>query len=160
MLTSWKVKRNAIYIVTTLFAFLSALSVFEFLSRQNYDGVTVLLIGPIKIDLQYVLNFGVNFGAASENSNMRQLLLAGSAVLIVVLLSVWTFSKANHCHLFSAAILSGGGLSNAFERVVYGGVFDYLNISLIFYQNPFSFNLADIYIFLGVCGLLVYNDQS
>jgi hypothetical protein len=49
-----------------------------------------------------------------------------------------------------AGLFAGGGLANAYERLAFGGVFDYLNFSTSFFDNPFSFNLADIYIFLGL----------
>jgi hypothetical protein len=50
----------------------------------------------------------------------------------------------------AAGLFAGGGLANAYERLAFGGVFDYLNFSTSFFDNPFSFNLADIFIFLGL----------
>jgi len=50
----------------------------------------------------------------------------------------------------AAGLFAGGGLANAYERLAFGGVFDYLNFTTSFFDNPFSFNLADIYIFLGL----------
>jgi signal peptidase II len=51
--------------------------------------------------------------------------------------------------MIAGSMFSGGGLANAYERIVFGGVFDYLNVKITIYQNPFSFNLADFYIFVG-----------
>jgi hypothetical protein len=50
----------------------------------------------------------------------------------------------------AAGLFAGGGLANAYERLAFGGVFDYLNFTTSFFDNPFSFNVADIYIFLGL----------
>ena len=147
-------QKSTLYIASTSFAFFSALSVYWLLTDKSYDGMTMLMFGPIKFELKYAINSGINFGIAGENSSLRQILLALAALAVVGLMSVWSFSKPNKYHVFFTAIFCGGGLSNAYERVVYGGVFDYLNVSLIFYQNPFSFNLADIYIFLGLVFLV------
>jgi signal peptidase II len=58
-----------------------------------------------------------------------------------------------------AGLLAGGGLANAYERIAFGGVFDYLNVSLAFFTNPFSFNLADIYIFIGAV-MFIFRPQN
>lgn len=55
----------------------------------------------------------------------------------------------------AAGLFGGGGLANVYERLAFGDVFDYLNFSTSFFDNPFSFNLADIYIFLGLVLYLV-----
>ena len=62
---------------------------------------------------------------------------------------VWSVRSAARWSSTIAGLFAGGGLANALERLLYGGVFDYLNVSFIFYDNPFSFNVADIYIFVG-----------
>jgi signal peptidase II len=56
--------------------------------------------------------------------------------------------------MIAGSLFAGGGLANAYERVVFGGVFDYLNVGATFYRNPYSFNLADVYIFVGVIMLV------
>jgi signal peptidase II len=40
------------------------------------------------------------------------------------------------------------------DRVVYGAVADFLNMSLPGWRNPYSFNVADIAIFAGALGLV------
>ncbi|MGR2928750.1 signal peptidase II, partial [Acidithiobacillus ferriphilus] len=43
----------------------------------------------------------------------------------------------------------GGALGNAFDRVIYGAVVDYLNMSCCGINNPYSFNVADVLITCG-----------
>jgi len=60
----------------------------------------------------------------------------------------------------AGGLLAGGGLTNAYERLAYDGVFDYLNISVGMFLNRFSFNVADIYIFLGASFLILFGKKS
>ena len=128
----------------------SALFLRDFLTASDLNGVTLLPLGVASLNLQYTINTGVNFGLAGEASTARQLLLSGAALLICLAVIVWGMRTAQKWAALAAGLFAGGGLANAYERLVFGGVFDYLNFSTSFFDNPFSFNLADIYIFLGL----------
>ena len=52
-------------------------------------------------------------------------------------------------------LLVGGALGNVVDRLLYGAVADFLNMSLPGWRNPYSFNVADIAIFAGALGLIV-----
>jgi signal peptidase II len=112
--------------------------------------VTLLPLGVASLNLQYTINTGVNFGLAGEASTTRQLLLSGAALVICLAVIVWGMRTTQKWAALAAGLFAGGGLANAYERLAFGGVFDYLNVSTSFFDNPFSFNLADIYIFLGL----------
>jgi signal peptidase II len=43
--------------------------------------------------------------------------------------------------------------------VVYGAVADFLNMSCCGWRNPFSFNVADIAIFVGAFGLVLFSEK-
>ena len=45
--------------------------------------------------------------------------------------------------------------SNVIDRLYFGAVADFLNMSLPNWQNPYSFNVADIAIFAGAIGLIL-----
>jgi signal peptidase II len=53
-------------------------------------------------------------------------------------------------------VLVGGALGNVIDRIVYGAVADFLNISCCGIENPYAFNVADIAIFAGAIGLVIY----
>ena len=59
---------------------------------------------------------------------------------------------------FSAGMVIGGAIGNIIDRVVYGAVADFLNMSCCGFTNPYSFNLADITIFVGALGLIAFAD--
>ena len=57
-------------------------------------------------------------------------------------------------------MIVGGALANALDRVIYGAVADFLNMSCCGIQNPFTFNIADIFIFAGAFGLVFFADET
>ena len=153
-------KRPAVYIIFFSLAFFSAIFAYEFLSAAQYDSHNVFSVGPITFNLEYTINKGVNFGIAKSETKYSQSLLAILALTGTALVSIWSFQKPNTWHLSFAALFSGGGISNAYERVMFGGVFDYLNVGFLLFPNPFSFNLADVFIFLGLIGLTLSKDST
>ena len=128
----------------------SALFVRDFLTGSDLNGVTLLPLGIASLNLQYTINTGVNFGLAGEASTTRQLLLSGVALLICLAIAIWGMRSKQKWAAAAAGFFAGGGVANAYERIAFGGVFDYLNFNTSLFDNPFSFNLADIYIFLGL----------
>lgn len=130
------------------------------LIAQDLNGTTILPLGIAYLNLEYTINTGINFGLAGAATSSRQFLLAGLAIVISLAIIIWSGRSNTKWATTIAGLFAGGGLANAFERVYYGGVFDYLNVSFIFYDNPFSFNLADIYIFLGLILFVIRPDES
>jgi signal peptidase II len=56
--------------------------------------------------------------------------------------------------------VTGGALGNALDRVTYGAVADFLNTSCCGIRNPYSFNIADIFIFVGAGLLLLFSSRT
>jgi signal peptidase II len=56
----------------------------------------------------------------------------------------------------SAGVLIGGALGNVVDRVAYGAVADFLNMSCCGFENPYAFNVADIAIFAGAIGIVLF----
>ena len=54
------------------------------------------------------------------------------------------------------ALVMGGALGNVIDRIVYGAVADFLNMSCCGIENPYAFNVADIAIFAGAIGLILF----
>ena len=59
----------------------------------------------------------------------------------------------------SGGLLVGGALANVVDRLIYGYVLDFLNTSCCGINNPFVFNIADIFIFAGAIGLILFTDD-
>ena len=155
-----KMKRFLILALILVVSVASALFVREFLTGSDLNGMTLLPLGIASLNLQYTINTGVNFGLAGEASTARQLLLSGVALLICLAIAIWGMRSKQKWAAAAAGLFAGGGVANAYERIAFGGVFDYLNFSTSLFDNPFSFNLADIYIFLGLILYLLAPRES
>ena len=62
-------------------------------------------------------------------------------------------------HILTSLVI-GGALGNAIDRLLYGAVADFINITCCGLRNPYSFNLADVFIFIGLIGLLVFKSEE
>ncbi|MGB0797703.1 MAG: signal peptidase II [Planktomarina sp.] len=102
-------------------------------------------------------NAGINFGLfASDNPMMRWLWVA-VAVIVSVIIAYWMRKETNSYALMSAGLVIGGAIGNSFDRIIYGAVADFLNITCCGIRNVFSFNVADIAVFVGIFGLIVFS---
>lgn len=132
------------------FCLASALFLRHLITSEVFNNGSYVMIWKIIFKLKYTINTGINFGLAGNLVNAHQLLYAClSVTLCVIIMILGVGSKSNWSPVI-AGLFAGGGLANAYERFAYGGVLDYFNVSLTSVDNPFSFNLADVYIFTGL----------
>ena len=99
-----------------------------------------------------VWNTGIGFGLASFESNIFYHILTGIILVInIVLIYFLIRAKGINILLFSCVI--GGSLGNLFDRIYYYAVPDFIDLHIGNY-HWFIFNVADIFITLGIIGLL------
>lgn len=116
---------------------------------------------PPYLNLRMAWNRGVNFGLLSNDSDLGRWLLIAVALAISAGVTVWMARGAPRpVALIAAGLLVGGALGNAVDRVVYGAVADFLNMSCCGIENPYAFNVADIAIFAGALGLVVFTGRE
>lgn len=90
-----------------------------------------------------IINKGISFGLLNN-----KILFLLPILLILLFLISMLFKKCDR--RFSICLMIIGGLSNLFDRLVYGGVMDFINFP------PFpSFNLADVLVVLGMLLIIV-----
>lgn len=128
--------------------------------RTLAEGELVTLLGD-GIRLQLAKNYGTFLGlGASLPENIRNAATTlGVGLILLALLGYALFSKAtNTIAVFAMALLLGGGLSNLFDRIAYGGyVLDFLNVGI----GPLRtgiFNVADMFIMAGVF-VMLFSEQ-
>lgn len=110
---------------------------------------------PPWLNLRMAWNRGVNFGLFSD-IDMRWVLVVlalGISTFVVVWLRREGGGRLVHA---SAGLLVGGALGNVVDRVLYGAVADFLNMSCCGIGNPYAFNVADIAVFAGALGLVLF----
>lgn len=116
------------------------------------DADGVIEVWPPFLEFRMAWNRGVNFGLFA-NYDMRWALIV-VALLISVAVLVWLHrnSGTKWAHI-AAGFLIGGALGNVVDRIFYGAVADFLNMSCCGINNPYAFNVADIAIFIGAIWL-------
>lgn len=113
---------------------------------------------PPYVNFRMAWNQGINFGLFSNpGEGMRWTLIVLSIVISAWV--VWWVRRENEgvWTMISAGLLVGGALGNVIDRVIYGAVADFLNMSCCGFENPYSFNVADISIFAGAIGLILFS---
>lgn len=105
-------------------------------------------------------NYGVNFGLMGGESSLLRWALIGLALAISAWVARWALRDGTPRVQLAAGLLIGGALGNVIDRVVYGAVADFLNMSCCGIDNPFSFNLADVAIFFGAVGLILFTGKN
>ena len=106
------------------------------------------------LDLAYVKNIGISYSLFNQSSQVGQYVLAAFALAASIGLWVW-LNRSGHSRLmtWSIALIIGGALGNAIDRIVLGGVADFFSAHAFgFYW--YVFNVADVAIVAGVAGLL------
>lgn len=113
---------------------------------------------PPFLNFRYGENRGINFGLFGDGSDAARWILIGLAVVICVAVALW-LRRSNQPRLamISGGLLVGGALANVLDRVIYGYVLDFLNNGLPGWDNPFVYNIADVFIFAGAIGLVLFS---
>lgn len=101
--------------------------------------------------LRYINNTGASWGILS---NSRILLVILSLIAIIILIRYMYNFKKTKLNLVGFGFLLGGILGNLADRLLYGYVKDFLDIIIFNYDFP-VFNIADIFIVLGVIILII-----
>ncbi|MFZ7092141.1 signal peptidase II [Primorskyibacter sp. 2E233] len=117
---------------------------------------------PPYLNFRMAWNYGVNFGLLSGEAPATRWILISVALGIVLFVLVWMRrDPPGRMGLISAGFLIGGALGNVVDRLLYGAVADFLNMSCCGLNNPFAFNVADVAIFVGALGLVLFpNDKK
>ena len=144
---------------------LSALAVFgldQLTKLAVVQGLNLIERGVIEVIPYFVTfrmawNRGVNFGLLANDASAVRWALIAIALAISAWVWVWiSRSGAGKWAQISAGVLIGGAIGNVIDRLIYGAVADFLNVTCCGIENPYAFNVADIAIFVGAAGLVLF----
>lgn len=113
--------------------------------------------GPVQVAgplwLSMVWNSGVSFGLLSGQAELTRWALTAFGFIVAAALAVWV-RKADRA-LTAAALgcIIGGAVGNAIDRLRYGHVADFIDVSRLYF--PWVFNVADAAINIGVVLLIL-----
>jgi signal peptidase II len=105
-------------------------------------------------DWVFVINKGISYSLFSLDSQTGQIVLSLFAVLASLGMWIW-LARAGTGRLmaWSLGLIIGGAVGNAIDRILVGGVIDYVSLHAFGYYW-YVFNIADVAIVAGVVGLL------
>ena len=117
---------------------------------------------PPLLRFRYGENRGINFGLFDGSSEAMPWILIGLSLVISAALWIWIARKHRGSRMMqiSGGMLIGGALGNVIDRALLGHVQDFLNMSCCGINNPYVFNIADVFIFAGAIGLAVFEPGS
>lgn len=122
-------------------------------SNETDDGTSFL--SPLRTwggEVQPVVNKGALWGVGQGSNAIFGLISIGAAILIIG----WSFRASmatDRVMCFALGLILAGTIGNLFDRVVFGGVRDFLRWYR-FYEWP-VFNVADVCLVCGACTLLL-----
>ena len=145
------IKENYLFLLLIITLFLLdrfvKIEILKILENKNY-----LIINDY-INLDLVFNTGIGFGLLSlEKEIYYNFLSLFIFMIILVLIFVMIKSKPYEKVLFSFII--GGALGNLYDRIVFKAVPDFIDLHIGDF-HWFSFNLADIFITVGVIFMIL-----
>lgn len=121
----------------------------------------VIEVIPRVMTFRMAWNRGVNFGLFANDAGLMRWVLIAVALGISAWVWIWiTRSRAGKWAQLSAGVLIGGAIGNVVDRVAYGAVADFLNVTCCGIENPYAFNVADIAIFAGAIGLVLFTGKD
>ena len=124
-----------------------------YLLNLQENGIDIdFYINPF-LNFYLVWNTGIGFGLASLESNIYYHVLTFIIAIINIGL-IYFLIKSKGIYEYLIAIIVGGSLGNLFDRVYYYAVPDFIDLHLGNY-HWFIFNVADIFISVGIIGLIV-----
>ena len=104
------------------------------------------------LNFYLVWNTGIGFGLASLEANIYYHILT-SVIVIINIGLIFLLIRSKKVYTYLIALIIGGSLGNLFDRIYYYAVPDFIDLHLGNY-HWFIFNVADIFITVGIIGLL------
>jgi signal peptidase II len=106
--------------------------------------------GPLRLTL--VENPGVSFGLFQSEASWTRWALAAFALAVALALAVWVRRASKIYTGVALGLVIGGAIGNFADRVRFGTVVDFIDVTALHF--PWVFNLADSAITIGIVLLL------
>ena len=145
-------KENIYFLIVIFFVFLlDRISKIKILN--NFSESTYFVNDYLNFDL--IWNVGIGFGIMSTNSSLIYNFIT-LIIGIVILFIFYIFFLSEKFEKISYSIILGGALGNFYDRLAFNAVPDFIDLH---YKNFhwFTFNVADIFITIGVLTFILRN---
>ena len=105
------------------------------------------------LNFYLIWNTGIGFGLVSLEANIYYHIVT-TIIVCVNLILIFFLIKYKGIYSYLIAIIIGGSLGNLFDRIYYHAVPDFIDLHVGDF-HWFIFNVADIFITIGIIGLIL-----
>lgn len=146
--------KKKIYLFIFVFVFFAIDRISKILILKNFlnNSSSEIYINSF-LNFSLVWNSGIGFGILQLEANIFYLLISIIITAINLILIYWMLSSSNYLESIFISIILGGALGNLFDRYYYSSVPDFIDLHYESF-HWFTFNIADIFITIGIIGLI------
>ena len=105
------------------------------------------------LNFELVWNTGIGFGLFSQNANIYYHLIS-LLIFFVIIFLVYLAIKAFFLEKIFLSLILGGAIGNFYDRLIYFAVPDFIDFHINDF-HWFTFNIADIFITLGIILIII-----
>ena len=145
-------KETIIPLVVTIIVFiLDRASKIKIISQQEKSSGSIFINDYLNLDL--IWNTGISFGLLSQNANIYYHLIS-LVIFSVIIFLIYLVIKATFIEKILYSLILGGAIGNLSDRLIFFAVPDFIDFHINNF-HWFTFNIADIFITLGIILLII-----
>ena len=148
------IRNNIISLILIVAIFLVDRLIKIYILNLSEGGVEVDFYIFSFLNIYLVWNSGIGFGLFSVEPNLFYHFITFLIILINFIL-IYLLIKSSTKKSFLFALILGGSLGNMYDRLYYFAVPDFIDFHLGDF-HWFIFNVADIFITIGIIGLIIF----
>ena len=114
----------------------------------NYETNNQIIFINDYLNFNLIWNTGIGFGLFSQNANIYYHFIT-FLIFSVIIFLVYLIAKADFSEKILFSLILGGAIGNLYDRLIYFAVPDFIDFHIRDF-HWFTFNIADIFITLGV----------
>ncbi len=146
-------KKIYLFVIIIIFFLLDRVSKILILKSFLNNSLSEIYINSF-LNFSLVWNSGIGFGLLQIEPNIFYSTVSIIIAAINLILIYWMITTSNYLESIFISIILGGSLSNLFDRFYYNSVPDFIDLHYKSF-HWFTFNIADIFITIGIIGLII-----
>lgn len=146
-------KKIYLFVIIIIFFLIDRVSKILILKSFLNNSLSEIYINSF-LNLSLVWNSGIGFGLLQIEPNIFYSTVSIIIAAINLILIYWMITTSNCLESIFISIILGGSLGNLFDRFYYNSVPDFIDLHYKSF-HWFTFNIADIFITIGIIGLII-----
>ncbi len=146
-------KKIYLFVIIVIFFLIDRVSKILILKSFLNNSLSEIYINSF-LNFSLVWNSGIGFGLLQIEPNIFYSTVSIIITAINLILIYWMITTSNYLESIFISIILGGSLGNLFDRFYYNAVPDFIDLHYNSF-HWFTFNIADIFITIGIIGLII-----